>query len=129
METPTRDDREDPPKCLSWGDLAREHQTFGRAGPAHCLSSPQAMTRAKKMLVLTTATTRLTWGVKREMAPSRFLDEIPPHLVKTLVIPNKATQRRRPGRSPAGSGTASGREGRRPDSEPTSRSRFDVRLP
>ena len=36
-----------------------------------------AMTRAKEALVLTKAATRLTWGVKRDADPSRFLDEIP----------------------------------------------------
>ena len=36
-----------------------------------------AMTRAKEALVLTKAATRLTWGVRRDADPSRFLDEIP----------------------------------------------------
>ena len=43
-----------------------------------------AMTRAKRALVLTRATTRLTWGVRRDMDPSRFLDEIPTDLTRAL---------------------------------------------
>ena len=43
-----------------------------------------AMTRAKRALVLTRATTRLTWGVRRDMDPSRFLEEIPTDLTRAL---------------------------------------------
>lgn len=35
------------------------------------------MTRAKKMLYLTYATSRFLWGVERRMRPSRFLKELP----------------------------------------------------
>ena len=42
------------------------------------------MTRAKQSLYLTAASSRFLWGTLRPMAPSRFLKEIPPHLLYNL---------------------------------------------
>jgi superfamily I DNA/RNA helicase len=40
------------------------------------------LTRARDNLVLTSAATRTLFGEKRQQRLSRFLDEIPPHLLK-----------------------------------------------
>ena len=42
------------------------------------------MTRAKQSLYLTAASSRFLWGTLRPMVPSRFLKEIPPHLLYNL---------------------------------------------
>ncbi|WP_456465277.1 ATP-dependent helicase [Desulfurobacterium sp.] len=44
-----------------------------------------AITRAKKLLILTRAKSRRFFGSYRESEPSRFLEEIPPHLIKKVV--------------------------------------------
>lgn len=43
------------------------------------------MTRAKQHLYLTAASSRFLWGTLRPMAPSRFLKEIPSHLLQNLA--------------------------------------------
>ena len=45
-----------------------------------------AMTRARRTLFLTTARRRLTWGMARDMVPSRFLSEIPNTLLNTIDL-------------------------------------------
>jgi DNA helicase-2/ATP-dependent DNA helicase PcrA len=46
------------------------------------------ITRAKQFLYLCAATYRYLWGTPRLMRPSRFLKEIPPHLMQNLSSPS-----------------------------------------
>jgi DNA helicase-2/ATP-dependent DNA helicase PcrA len=51
------------------------------------------MTRARVELYLTRAERRLRFGTVSERPPSRFLEEIPPQLVKTIGVPERPVRR------------------------------------
>ncbi|WP_456395292.1 ATP-dependent helicase [Desulfurobacterium sp.] len=51
-----------------------------------------AITRAKKLLILTRAKSRRFFGSYRESEPSRFLEEIPAHLIKKVTRKEKSSE-------------------------------------
>jgi DNA helicase-2/ATP-dependent DNA helicase PcrA len=51
------------------------------------------ITRAKEMLYISLAQSRSLWGAVRRMRPSRFLQEVPPHLRKIVSMNPVATER------------------------------------